>query len=119
MSGDIIWSMNTSSGLTTNDLPRRHGHHHCPSRNLYSLGLDYENVPVHFADGSAKTPEYLAVNPNGRIPAIDDNGFKLWESMAINLYLAKKHGSGLLPKTMEDEAQAIQWSFWVMTEVEK
>jgi glutathione S-transferase len=59
------------------------------------------------------------VNPNGRIPAIDDNGFKLWESMAINLYLARKHGSGLLPKTMEDEAQAIQWSFWVMTEVEK
>ena len=59
------------------------------------LGLDYENVPIHFADGSAKTPEYLAVNPNGRIPAIDDNGFKLWESMAINLYLAKKHGSGL------------------------
>jgi glutathione S-transferase len=83
------------------------------------LGLDYENVPIHFADGSAKTPEYLAVNPNGRIPAIDDNGFKLWESMAINLYLAKKHGSGLLPKTMEDEAQAIQWSFWAMTEVEK
>jgi glutathione S-transferase len=78
------------------------------------LGLDYENVPIHFADGSAKTPEYLAVNPNGRIPAIDDNGFKLWESMAINLYLAKKHGSGLLPKTMEDEAHAIQWSFWVM-----
>ena len=59
------------------------------------------------------------MNPNGRIPAIDDNGFKLWESMAINLYLARKHGSGLLPKTMEDEAQAIQWSFWVMTEVEK
>ena len=81
--------------------------------------LEYENVPIHFADGSAKTPEYLAVNPNGRIPAIDDNGFKLWESMAINLYLAKKHGSDLLPKTMEDEAQAIQWSFWAMTEVEK
>ena len=83
------------------------------------LGLDYENVPIHFADGSAKTPDYLAVNPNGRIPAIDDNGFKLWESMAINLYLAKKHGSGLLPKTMENEAHAIQWSFWAMTEVEK
>ena len=83
------------------------------------LGLDYENVPIHFADGSAKTSEYLAVNPNGRIPAIDDNGFKLWESMAINLYLAKKHGSFLLPKTMEGEAQAIQWSFWAMTEVEK
>ena len=83
------------------------------------LGLDYENVPINFADGSAKTPEYLAVNPNGRIPAIDDNGFKLWESMAINLDLAKKHGSVSLPKTMEGEAEAIQWSFWVMTEVEK
>lgn len=83
------------------------------------LGLEYENMPIHFADGSAKTPDYLAINPNGRIPAIDDDGFKLWESMAINLYLAKKHDKGLWPKTLEGEAQAIQWSFWVMTEVEK
>src|ERR1700730_7930942 len=83
------------------------------------LGLEYESIPVHFADGSAKTHEYLAINPNGRIPAIDDDGLKLWESMAINLYLAKKHDKGLWPKTIEGEAQAIQWSFWVMTEVEK
>src|ERR1700680_2102413 len=83
------------------------------------LGLDYENVPVHFADGSAKTPEYLAINPNGRIPAIDDDGLKLWESMAINLYLAKKHDKGFWPKTLEGEALALQWSFWAMTEVEK
>ena len=41
------------------------------------LGLEYENMPIHFADGSAKTPDYLAINPNGRIPAIDDDGFKL------------------------------------------
>src|ERR1700674_1850041 len=83
------------------------------------LGLDYESVPIHFADGSAKTPEYLAVNPNGRIPAIDDDGVVLWESMAINLYLAKKHDRGLWPKAPGEEAQAIQWSFGVMTEVEK
>jgi glutathione S-transferase len=83
------------------------------------LGLDYQQIPVHFSDGSANAPEYLAVNPNGRIPAIDDGGFKLWESMAINLYLAKKHDNGLWPKTIEGEAQALQWSFWVMTEVEK
>jgi glutathione S-transferase len=83
------------------------------------LGLEYESIPVHFADGSAKTREYLAINPNGRIPAIDDDGLKLWESMAINLYLAKKYDKGLWPKTLEGEAQAIQWSFWVMTEVEK
>jgi glutathione S-transferase len=85
----------------------------------HELGLEYENVPIHFADGTAKTPDYLAINPNGRIPAIDDDGLKLWESMAINLYLAKKHDKGLWPKTLEGEALAMQWSFWVMSEVEK
>src|SRR5262249_16344573 len=82
------------------------------------LGLDYEHVPIHFRARSARSPEYLAVNPNGRIPAIDDDGLKLWESMAINLYLAKKHAK-LWPSTLEGEAQALQWSFWVMTEVEE
>ena len=75
------------------------------------LGLDYENVPINFADGSAKTSEYLAVNPNGRMPAIDDNGFKLWESMAINLYLAKKHGGVSLPKTMEARRRRFNGAF--------
>jgi glutathione S-transferase len=83
------------------------------------LGVDYENVPIHFADGSSKTPEYLAINPNGKIPAIEDDGLKLWESMAINLYLAKKYDRGLWLNSPETEAQAIQWSVWVMAEVEK
>ena len=63
----------------------------------------------------------MQVNPNARVPAIDDRGFKLYESMAINLYLVKKYGAGkeIAPKTLEDEALATQWSFWVMTEVEK
>ena len=55
------------------------------------LGLPYENIPVDFAEGS-KQPAFLAINPNGRIPAIDDEGFVLFESLAINMYLAKKHG---------------------------
>ena len=75
-------------------------------------------MQIHIADVAPRLGIF-AVNPNGRIQAIDDDGFKLWESMAINLYLARKHGDVLLPKTMEGEAQAIQWSFWVMTEVEK
>ena len=83
------------------------------------LELDYENVPIHFADSSSKTPEYLAINPNGKIPAIEDGGLKLWESMAINLYLAKKHDKGLWLNSPETEAQATQWSVWVMAEVEK
>ena len=85
------------------------------------LGLDYELVRVDFADGGTRRPEYLAINPNGHIPAIDDAGFRLWESMAINLYLAKKYdgGRGLYPSRLEDEARAWQWSFWGMTEVER
>jgi glutathione S-transferase len=83
------------------------------------LALPFEHVPIHFADGSAKTPEYLALNPNGRIPTIQDGDFTLYESMAINLYLARKHPGPLTPATLEDEARAWQWSFWVMTEVEK
>ena len=86
------------------------------------LGLSYELVRVDFADGGTRRPEYLAINPNGHIPAIDDDGFNLWESMAINLYLAKKYAGGadgLYPQPLEDEARAWQWSFWGMTEVER
>jgi glutathione S-transferase len=86
------------------------------------LGLDYEHIKVDFADGSTRQPGYLAINPNGHVPAIDDDGFTLWESMAINLYLAKKYGSGpggLYPQRLDDEARAWQWSFWGMTEIER
>jgi glutathione S-transferase len=84
------------------------------------LGVPFENIPVHF-NKVRESPELLAINPNARVPAIDDNGFKLYESMAINLYLARKYGAGkdLVPTTPEDEARTIQWSFWVMTEVER
>jgi glutathione S-transferase len=84
------------------------------------LELDYEHVKVDFATGETRRPEHLALNPNGHIPVIDDDGFVLWESMAINLYLARKHSAGrLYPTSLEDEARAWQWSFWGMTEVER
>jgi glutathione S-transferase len=84
------------------------------------LGLDYEHIKVDFATGGTRTPAHLALNPTGRIPVIDDDGFVLWESMAINLYLAKKHSIGrLYPTRLEDEARAWQWSFWGLTEVER
>jgi len=84
------------------------------------LGLDYENVPIGTGGDQTRTPDFLKINPNGHIPAIDDDGTILWESMAINLYLAKKHSAGeLYPTRPEDEARAWQWSFWGMTEVER
>ena len=85
---------------------------------LEELGVPYENVPTHFATGDTKKPEFLALNPNGHIPTLVDDGVPYWESMAINLYLARKYDKGLQPKTLEGEAHAIQWSFWAMTEVE-
>jgi glutathione S-transferase len=84
------------------------------------LGLDYEHVKADFASGETREPGFLALNPNGHVPVIDDDGFILWESMAINLYLAKKYGAGgIYPIRLEDEARAWQWSFWGMTEVER
>ena len=76
------------------------------------LGIPYEQKDYLPRSPETKTPEYRALNANGRVPTIDDDGFILSESMAINFYLAKKHGSPLLPKDPKDEARAMQWSLW-------
>jgi glutathione S-transferase len=82
------------------------------------LGLDYEHIPMEIGLAGARKAEYLAINPNGRLPAIEDGDFVLWESLAITLYLAKKHGR-LYPATLEDEAKAWQWSLWSVQEVDR
>jgi glutathione S-transferase len=84
------------------------------------LGLDYEHLPIEIGDAGARSPEFLAINPNGRLPAIADGAFVLFESLAITLYLAKKHAYGkLYPDALEAEARAWQWSFWAVTEVDR
>jgi len=81
------------------------------------VGVDYELIPTsNLAD--SKTPEYLAINPNGRIPALVDGDLVLFESMAINLYLARIYGGKLYPSDSHDEARAIQWTIWGMTELD-
>lgn len=84
------------------------------------VGLDYEHLPIEIGDAGARAPEFLRLNPNGRLPFIDDNGFVLFESLAITLYLAKKHSNGkLYPGALEGEARAWQWSLWAVTEVDR
>ncbi|MDZ4869957.1 MAG: glutathione S-transferase family protein [Alphaproteobacteria bacterium] len=85
---------------------------------LEELGLPYDHVDLSSQAGGTRTPDFLKINPAGHIPAIDDDGFKLSESMAINLYLAKKHGK-LQPATPQGEAKALQWSFWAAHEVDR
>lgn len=79
---------------------------------LGELGLAYDHKDYLPRSPATRTPEFLALNPNGRVPVIDDDGFVLSESMAINLYLAKKHGSALYPADPKHEALAWQWSLW-------
>src|SRR3954447_17064959 len=83
------------------------------------VGVPYENVRTNFANGEARTPEYLRINPNAHVPALEDGELRLFESLAINLYLARKYGPELWPKTAEDEGRAFQWSVWAMTELEE
>jgi glutathione S-transferase len=84
------------------------------------LGLDYEHLPIEIGEAGARAPEFLALNPNGRLPFIADDGFVLFESLAVTLYLAKKHSHGkLYPATLQGEAQAWQWSFWAISEVDR
>jgi glutathione S-transferase len=93
------------------------------------LGLAFRHVPViqyyRLPDPAAagaplntRSAEFLKVNPNGRIPSIDDDGAVLHESLAINLYLAKKHGGLLAPATVAEDGEMGMWSLWAATEVE-
>jgi glutathione S-transferase len=84
------------------------------------IGLDYEHVPIEIGDAGASSPEFLAINPNGRLPFVTDDSFVLFESLAITLYLAKKHSCGkLYPDRLEDEARTWQWSMWALNEVDR
>ncbi len=86
---------------------------------LEELGVPYELVRQDYKDKSTREPAYLAINPNGRIPAIVDGDVVVWESMATTLYLARRFGGDLAPKDLAEEADALRWSFWVMSECEK
>ena len=81
------------------------------------IGLDFEHVQTSFQEDS-KAPDYLAINPNGRIPALVDGDLKLFESMAINMYLARTYGPHLLPGDEGGIAQVWQWSIWGISEIE-
>lgn len=81
-------------------------------------GVAYEHIQTTFGEDSKK-PEFLKVNPMGQVPAIDDDGFTLSESMALNLYIAKKYGKGLYPSDIQGEAKCWQWAFFAATSLER
>jgi glutathione S-transferase len=85
---------------------------------LEEIGTPYELKNIDFDTHQQKTPEYLALNPNGTVPTLDDNGLILFESFAINTYLADKYKPELLGMTPEIRGQVHQWSYWTANNLE-
>lgn len=91
------------------------------------LGLPFEHVAQTYKAGATRSPEFLALNPNGHIPVVVDERpegtVTVWESMACALYIARVHGladgQSITPATPREEAEALRWSFWAVTELEK
>jgi glutathione S-transferase len=83
---------------------------------LNELGLDCETVPVDLIKREQRGPEFLALNPCGRVPVLVDGDLKLWESHAILAYLGEKTGR-LWPATPADRADALRWLFFLTSAI--
>jgi len=80
---------------------------------VYELGIEVETVDVDFRVGGNRTPEFLKLNPNGKVPVLVDGDLVLWESRAINAYLATKYpAKNLYPADLRQRAFVDQWSYW-------
>jgi glutathione S-transferase len=83
---------------------------------LGELGLPHERIDIGGAFGKNREPAYLAMNPNGLVPTLEEDGFLLWESNSIVRYLAAKYGVGTLePADMQARARASSWMDWQLT----
>ena len=72
-----------------------------------ALGLDYELQPVNLLEGEQRSPEFLDLNPVGKVPVMQDGEFTLFESMAISKYLANKENSSLYPQDLSTHSQSM------------
>jgi glutathione S-transferase len=85
---------------------------------LEEVGKPYQLVEKSLRADDLHSADYLRLNPNARIPTLVDGDLVLWESMAINLYLAQKYDGPMHCATAEVLGRAAQWSFWAMLEIE-
>jgi glutathione S-transferase len=91
-----------------------HAFRHVPVLQAYRL----PDPAASRAPLNTCSPEFLRINPNGHIPSIEDDGLVLHESLAINLYLAKKHGGPLGPASAAEDGAMTMWALWAATGVE-
>lgn len=85
---------------------------------LTELKLPFESDPIVTTDPALKQPPYTEWNPNAKIPICIIDGFAVYESLAINLYLDMKFPSQISLNSIEEKGQGMQWAMWVLTEVE-
>ncbi|HSR89063.1 MAG TPA: glutathione S-transferase family protein [Candidatus Udaeobacter sp.] len=86
---------------------------------LEELGVPYEVMPFDFSKGDSQSPEFLKMNPNGKVPVIVDDGFVLWESLAINYYLIEKYkATNLVGETLQQHAEVNQWIVWSISHLQ-
>tara|TARA_B100001094_G_scaffold273465_1_gene279860 strand:- start:636 stop:1235 length:600 start_codon:yes stop_codon:yes gene_type:complete len=92
------------------------------TRNIWmleELGIDYERNMVDHVTGETKKDEFIAINPGGKVPALTDGDVVIFESLAINLYLAMTYGKNeFWPKDGAGQAACMQWTIFSATEVE-
>jgi glutathione S-transferase len=87
---------------------------------LQELGVDFEPIRVNLLAGEHQQPEFLKINPAGKLPVLVDGDLVLTESVAIVLYLAEKYsGKGLLPTDLRQRAQVNRWLLFAATELEQ
>lgn len=95
--------------LTLYDFPLS-GNCHKVRLLLSMLGIDYERVTVDVINGETASPEFMYLNPRGQVPFLVDGDVRIWDSMAILVYLARRYGSRTwLPDDPADEARVMQW----------
>jgi len=87
---------------------------------LEEAGVAYTEDTIELGAEGTRSARFLAINPNGHVPVLDDDGLVLFESVPISLYVAKQYApEGLYVRDVRDEARVLQWSVWAMTELEK
>lgn len=87
---------------------------------LNELNAEFEFIPVNLLNGEQHRPEFLRLNPAGKVPVLVDGDMVLTESAAIVIYLAEKYpDKGLLPADRKQLAQAYRWVMFAMTELEQ
>jgi hypothetical protein len=106
---------NEADGDPTNENPRIQGvGARCRHRRLKNyLALDCDLKPVDLGRGDQRAPEYVSLNPNRKIPTLEDDGIVLWESNAILFYMASKRPErGVWPSDLKGQADVLRWLFW-------